>query len=358
MILFFKLRHEFLTIVGAVTLALWFPSIAGAASKDVAQQWVDRGLTIGKSHPNSDEEARCYIRALEADPFHASAHFNLAFVLDAQASANWRGRETAWSDLDKLYAALDHYTAAARLDPKRDAAYANTIRVASLLFETPTRRPPDLHLLRANLSTCLDALNKTGDEKARSHFKDLHILVLHMEEKIAQLKDRLPSEILVPASEIVKSLSRSFTRGQSPYKGPRVPLIIQFDFNSATIRPESAEQLREMAQALKNERLANSKILIEGHADSRGSADYNQRLSDRRAESVKRYIVDNFALPQGRFKIRGYGEIRPLVPNDTREHRAMNRRVEFVNRAILDMFLEQMNRRKRSGDMDQFDMLY
>ncbi|MBC8461815.1 MAG: hypothetical protein H8D67_27910, partial [Deltaproteobacteria bacterium] len=72
----------------------------------------------------------------------------------------------------------------------------------------------------------------------------------------------------------------------------------------------------------------------------------------------KRYLIDNFALPRGRFKIRGYGEIRPLVPNDTKEHRAMNRRVEFVNRAKLDRFLEQMNRRKRSGDMDQFDMLY
>ena len=354
----FKLRKRFLTIMCAVTLASWFPIIVGAASKEVAQQWVDRGLAIGKSHPNSDEEARCYIRALEADPDHASAHFNLAFVLDAQASQNWRGRETAWSDLDKLYSALDHYTAAARLDPKREASYANTTRVARLLFETPTRRPPDLYKLRANLSTCMDALKKTDSEKARSHLKDLHILVLHMEEKISHLKGRRPSETLVPAPEIVKCLSRSFTRGQSPYKGPRVPLIIQFDFNSAIIRPESAGQLREMAQALKNDKLAGSKILIEGHADSRGSAGYNKRLSDRRAESVKRYLIDNFALPRGRFKIRGYGEIRPLVPNDTKEHRAMNRRVEFVNSTELDDFRTQIGSRKRSGDVDAYDVLY
>jgi len=353
-----KLKTGFLAVVCTVTLTLWFPIISGAASKGVAQQWVDRGLTIGKTHPNSEQEARCYIRALEADPDHASAHFNLAFVLDAQGSRNWRGRETAWSDLDKLYAALDHYTAAARLDPKREAAYANTIRVAKLLFETPTRRPPDIYQLRANLSICLDALKKTGNEKARSHFKDLHILVLHMEEQIGQLKDRFPSETLVPAPEIVKCLSRSFTRGQSPYKGPRVPLIIQFDFNSATIRPESAQQLREMAQALKNARLTGNRILIEGHADSRGSADYNQRLSQRRAESVKSYLIDNFALPKGRFKILGYGETRPLVPNDTKEHRAMNRRVEFVNSTKLDDFRTQIGSRKRSGEVDTYDMLY
>lgn len=353
-----KLKYGFLTVVCIVTLALWFPIIAGAASKEIAQQWVDRGLAIGKAHPNSHEEARCYVRALEADPDHASAHFNLAFVLDAQASANWRDRETAWSDLDKFYAALDHYTAAARLDPQREASYANTIRVTSLLFETPTHRPPDLHLLRANLSACIEALKKTEDEKARSHLKVLRILVLNMEEKIGQLKDRLPSEILVPAPEIVKCLNRSFTRGQSPYKGPRVPLIIQFDFNSATIRPESAQQLREMAQALKSTRLTGNKILIEGHADSRGSADYNQRLSRRRAESVKRYLIDNFALPRGRFKILGYGETRPLVPNDTKEHRAMNRRVEFVNSTKLDDFRTQIGSRKRSGAVDTYDMLY
>jgi outer membrane protein OmpA-like peptidoglycan-associated protein len=358
MMLPFKLRHGLLTILGTVTLAFWFPIIAGADSKDVAQQWVDRGLTISKDHPNSDEEARCYLRALEADPDHASAHFNLAFVLDGQASGNWRGRETAWSDLDKLYAALDHYAAAAHLDPKRDAAYANSIRVAGLLFETPTRRPPDLYLLRANLSTCAKAMSKASDEKARSHLKNIHILILNIEEKISQLKDRRPSEDLVPANEIVKCLSRSFTRGQSPYKGPRVPLIIQFDSNSAIIRPESAQQLREMAQALKNKRLAGSKILIEGHADSRGSADYNQLLSDRRAESVKRYLVENFAMPQGRFKMRGYGEIQPLVPNDTEENRATNRRVEFVNSTELDDFRSQIGRRKRSGDTDTYDILY
>ena len=353
-----KLKTGFLTVVCTITLALWFPVIANGASKEVAQQWVDRGLTIGKSHPNSEEEARCYISALEADPNHASAHFNLAFVLDAQASLNWRGRETAWSDLDKLYAALDHYTAAARLDPKREAAYANTIRVAKLLLETPTRRPPDIYQLRSNLSICLDALKKTGNEKARSHFKDLHFLVFNMEQKIGQLKDHLPSDTLVPAPEIVKCLNRSFTRGQSPYKGPRVPLIIQFDFNSATIRPASAQQLREMAQALKSTKLTHSKILIEGHADSRGSADYNQRLSRRRAESVKRYLIDNFALPRGRFKISGYGETRPLVPNDTKEHRAMNRRVEFVNNTKLDDFRTQIGSRKRSGAVDTYDMLY
>jgi len=354
----FKLKRAFLTMAGAIAFALWFPMIANAASKEIAQQWVERGLVIGKSHPNSDDEAGFYRRAIEIDPTYASAHFNLAFVLDAQASGNWRERETAWSDLDKFYAALDHYAVAARLDPNRDAAYVNTIRVTRLLIDTPTRRPLDLYQLRRNLIICLEALKKTGDEKAAAHLKDIQVLVLNLEKKISGLKDHLPSENMIPSPEIVKCLSRTFTRGQSPYQGPRVPLMIQFDLNSAKIRSVSVSQLGELAKALKNERLAGNRILIEGHADSLGPDGYNQSLSEKRALSIKRFLVRNFAFSEGRFQTKGYGETRPLAPNDTEVHRAMNRRVEFVNNTELDGFLEQVRGRKRSGDVDRYDLLY
>ena len=353
-----KQRPFQLTVPGLVALILFFPFTGDAASVNTAQQWVDKGIKISETRPDSDDEAQCYIHALEADPYHASAHFNLAFVLDAQAVRHWRGPETAWADLDKLYKALDHYAAAARLDPKRNAAYANSVRVAGLLFETPTNRPPDLHRLRAQLSTCVEALNKTSNPKALSHAKNLHMLVLKIEKRIAQLKGRQPGTDLVMAPEIIKCLNRTFTRGQSPYQGPRVPLIIQFDFNKATIRPESARQLKEMAKALKKQRLKDKMILIEGHADSLGTAQYNEKLSRRRAMSVKVYLVKTFDLPAERFKTRGYGETRPLVPNDTDEHRAMNRRVEFVNSDELDGFQRQIGQRKRSGNPDMFDMLY
>ena len=354
----FKRRPFQLTIPSLVALVLSLTFIASAASQDVAQQWVDKGLEISKSNPNSDEEAQCYIRAIEADPNYASAHFNLAFVLDAQAVRNWQGPETAWSDLDRLYAALDHYAATARLDPPREAAYANSVRIAGLLFETQTKRPPDLHRIRAQLSTCVEALDKTKDQEAQSYLKELRLLVLRIEERIGQLKGCHPDKNVVSAQEIVKRLSRSFTRGQSPYQGPRVPLIIHFDLNKASIRPESAEQLKEMARALKTQRLVDRLILIEGHADSLGAEGYNQRLSEKRAKSVKEYLVKNFSLPRERFQIRGYGETRPLVPNDTDEHRSMNRRVEFVNSTELDSFRSQIRNRKRSGDVDAYDVLY
>jgi len=134
--------------------------------------------------------------------------------------------------------------------------------------------------------------------------------------------------------------------------------MIQFDFNSDAIQPESAKQLEELAQALKNENLVGTRILIEGHADSRGSVNYNLALSERRALCVKHFLVKKFAFPEDRFQTSGYGETRPLVPNDTETHCAINRRVEFVNETELSNFLKQMSNRKRSGEVDQYDMLY
>jgi len=97
------------------------------------------------------------------------------------------------------------------------------------------------------------------------------------------------------------------------------------EVQTSKFSPESTEQLKEMARTLKNQRLADKMIFIEGHADSLGAEDYNQKLSKKRDMSVKRYLVENFALPRERLQTYGYGEIRPLVPNDTEEHRAMNR---------------------------------
>jgi outer membrane protein OmpA-like peptidoglycan-associated protein len=69
-------------------------------------------------------------------------------------------------------------------------------------------------------------------------------------------------------------------------------------------------------------------VRIEGHTDSQGSAAANQRLSQKRAEAVRRYLVDQAIAPT-RMEAIGYGEDRPLEDNRTAEGRATNRRVEF-----------------------------
>jgi OmpA-OmpF porin, OOP family len=99
-----------------------------------------------------------------------------------------------------------------------------------------------------------------------------------------------------------------------------------FDFDKWDLRPESFFELDRVVKLL-NE---NPSIEIEmsAHTDSRGSDEYNFKLSDNRARSVMEYIISKGISPS-RIVSQGYGETKPVVPNDTDDNRQMNRRVEF-----------------------------
>jgi OmpA-OmpF porin, OOP family len=99
-----------------------------------------------------------------------------------------------------------------------------------------------------------------------------------------------------------------------------------FDFDKSNLRPESFVELDRVVALLKE----NPAIEIEmsAHTDSRGSDEYNFKLSDDRARSVREYIISKGIAPT-RIISQGYGETKPEVDNDTDEHRQLNRRVEF-----------------------------
>ncbi|NPA80702.1 MAG: OmpA family protein [Thermotogae bacterium] len=101
---------------------------------------------------------------------------------------------------------------------------------------------------------------------------------------------------------------------------------IFFDFDSAELKPESKLELERLVKLLK--RNPQLKIVIEGHTDIVGSEEYNQKLSERRAEAVARYLISRGIDPK-RIKTVGYGSKRPIASNDTPEGRAKNRRVEI-----------------------------
>jgi outer membrane protein OmpA-like peptidoglycan-associated protein len=102
---------------------------------------------------------------------------------------------------------------------------------------------------------------------------------------------------------------------------------IYFDFNQATIKPESERALKEIAAALKGER---RRIAIEGHTDNIGTDRYNDDLSARRAAAVKAALVRDHGVDEASLTTAGYGERRPIETNDTLSGRARNRRVELV----------------------------
>jgi outer membrane protein OmpA-like peptidoglycan-associated protein len=109
--------------------------------------------------------------------------------------------------------------------------------------------------------------------------------------------------------------------------GTRIVLNnIFYDFNKATLRPESKAELDRLYKLL-NEN-PTLKIEISGHTDNVGSSSYNQKLSESRAKSVVNYLFDK-GVDKSRLTFKGYGFNRPVAKNDTEEGRQQNRRTEF-----------------------------
>ena len=102
---------------------------------------------------------------------------------------------------------------------------------------------------------------------------------------------------------------------------------INFDFDSSIIRPDAREILKVNADFLLKNRI--SSIVIEGHCDERGTAEYNMALGQRRAQETKKYLV-NLGIKESTITTISYGEERPLDPGNTEEAWAKNRRAHFL----------------------------
>jgi outer membrane protein OmpA-like peptidoglycan-associated protein len=102
---------------------------------------------------------------------------------------------------------------------------------------------------------------------------------------------------------------------------------VLFDIDRATLKPGAKEKLAKVSGIL----LAypSLHLTVEGHTDSTGSDEYNQKLSERRADSVREYLVTN-GIPDTNVESHGYGKTRPVATNDTAAGRQQNRRVELV----------------------------
>ncbi|HXF55368.1 MAG TPA: OmpA family protein [Hyphomicrobiaceae bacterium] len=110
---------------------------------------------------------------------------------------------------------------------------------------------------------------------------------------------------------------------------PSVDLEVYFEVASAEITPQAAATLAPLGRALADPRLADGTFLIAGHSDAQGPAGYNRRLSQKRAEAVRQFLIATFGIKQERLVAQGFGEER--LKNPARPAAAENRRVQIVN---------------------------
>lgn len=111
------------------------------------------------------------------------------------------------------------------------------------------------------------------------------------------------------------------------FEGPP-EITVEFDFAKAKVMPAHHSQIRKIAEYMKSH--PGIRVTIEGHTDSIGSQKYNLRLSKKRAENVRRYLIKNFGIEGSRLNVKWYGESRPVSDNKTEAGRQKNRRAVTI----------------------------
>ena len=150
-----------------------------------------------------------------------------------------------------------------------------------------------------------------------------------MDAQADDLQDKLPNAVVERVGE---GIHITFDSG------------ILFDVNSSNLRVAAQGNLRDLTQSLED--YEGTDVLVVGHTDSTGDADYNQSLSERRADAARNHLVGS-GLASDRITALGMGETEPVDTNDTDAGRQANRRVEIAIFASEEMQREMLRRHGR-----------
>jgi outer membrane protein OmpA-like peptidoglycan-associated protein len=142
----------------------------------------------------------------------------------------------------------------------------------------------------------------------------------------APIADASVEDIVNKLAPTATSRTRGLSRNIVPQQR-QIELVVNFDFDSARLQPQSVPQLQRLAEAMKNQRLESARFRVEGHTDAKGTPGYNEQLSARRAAAVVEFLQSE-GVSAGRLQAegRGFSELlnraNPLAPE--------NRRVRIV----------------------------
>jgi outer membrane protein OmpA-like peptidoglycan-associated protein len=129
-----------------------------------------------------------------------------------------------------------------------------------------------------------------------------------------------------PATRSFSLPQRGLARREASQSDQSVNLNIPFELNSAALKPQASEQLEQLQLALSSPSLGSNRFVVAGHTDAKGSPEYNKQLSLRRAETVKRFLVEK-GIDPSRLTTVGYGSTKLLSPDHPDD--PSNRRVEI-----------------------------
>lgn len=143
----------------------------------------------------------------------------------------------------------------------------------------------------------------------------------------APIEPKLDSLFVVPPGQL--STGQRNEVAAIAQARPTIDLTIYFDFNSAEISPKAVPTLVELGKALSSDALKGTRFLLAGHTDAKGGNAYNLKLSQRRADAIRQFLVAQFKVEEQRLLAIGYGEEQPK--NTANPNADENRRVQVVN---------------------------
>jgi outer membrane protein OmpA-like peptidoglycan-associated protein len=281
---------------------------------EVAREKRKRGNEVmmpARQAAQTAEDARLIALQRQEDEFEAQQRALAAQrERDAQARAQAERERAQAEEARRRQAELDAQTAAAaRAAAERERLETERARQEALKAQS------DAEQARAAAEAAKLAADAQA-QQARAQAEQAQAAVARAEQEKTALREQLREQLSVVLE------TRETARG----------LIVNvsdvlFDTGSATLKPGAREKLARVAGILASH--PDLTIEIEGHTDSVGGDDFNQRLSERRAESVRAYLVQQKISP-GSVGAEGFGESRPVASNATAAGRQQNRRVELV----------------------------
>ena len=264
-------RYAFCLLLMLIPLV---PLTLGAAMvEDTASAWMDKGIRL-EGEDKYPEAVKAFTRAIEIDKTLAEAYLE-------------RGKAIFIINRTHCLKSLKDFSTAIDLDPDN----------------------ADFYYERALLNFYM-----LNNEAGR---KDM--------ERAAELGHASAREWLNPTTLEEKTCYVNV----AGYTKSQTEPVVLFDYNKAVIKPPYRVFLDELGTALK-ETIPKTKVILAGHADSKGSEAYNVILSQRRAEAVRNYLGMHHRIPASRMILKAFGEARPVAPNDREDQRARNRRVEII----------------------------
>ncbi len=206
------------------------------------------------------------------------------------------------------------------------------------------------HELERQVVTYIENL-RSDKQALEQDFEASNLRVADMEEELRALDERLGGATaeraaLIQRLEAQARVKQQFERVEKMFgrdearvfrEGNKVILRLvglTFDSGQSDIKPDNVTLLNKVEKAI--DVFPQSELIIEGHTDSYGGDESNQRLSQERAESIQQYMINAMRLPSYRMIATGYGETNPVANNETESGRARNRRIDVVIKPNFD----------------------